>query len=345
MRVFATSVQQAADTFLHAGYISAQPPAMAMEYPTLTDTTHTGYAVSVEQAFRLADTAGAESAMSAGLVEMLGGAAPHLLGATGVAAGLWLLWRLSSRVVVPTRVPAMAAMMVGLWVFGACVTAPWEDIIPEDVADPDVYTTALLHSVVKEGISAHHFEDGTVDNLEAIAGHVALPVDQMSEDVQYVLDTYGLDGWGNEMELSIPEEDHYALTSAGADGEFDTDDDLVAEFDVSDMYELDRTYYLSQQGGTLWLFIRADGEASNSWQSDSLSGGEEGEYRFDERFYGIPLTEEYLTSGAESYGPGSHEGTDWEAVVAEIEAFYATFITGTDPNPVVVQVFAPSLQS
>ena len=344
MHVFASSVQQAADTFLHAGYISAQPPAMAMEYPTLLDTANTGYAVSIEQAFQLAESGGAESAMTAGLVEMLGGAAPHLLGATGLAAGLWLLWRLSSRVIVPTRVPAMAVMMVGLWVFGACVTAPWEDIVPEDVADPDVYTTALLHSVVKEGISAHHFEDGTVDNLSAIADHVALPVDQASESVQYALDTYGLDGWGNEMELSIPEEDIYALTSAGADGEFDTDDDLIAEFDVTDMFELDRNYYLTQQDDALWLYIRADGEASNSWQTDSLSG-EEGGYRFDERFYGIPLTEEYLTSGAESYGPGAHEGTDWAVVVAEIEAFYATFITESDPNPVVVQVFAPSLQS
>ena len=146
------------------------------------------------------------------------------------------------------------------------------------------------------------------------------------------------------MELSIPEEDIYALTSAGADGEFDTDDDLIAEFDVTDMFELDRNYYLTQQDDALWLYIRADGEASNSWQTDSLSG-EEGGYRFDERFYGIPLTEEYLTSGAESYGPGAHEGTDWAVVVAEIEAFYATFITESDPNPVVVQVFAPSLQS
>lgn len=340
MKIFAASATEVADTFLHAGYISAQPSAQVMEYPTLANTADTGTAVSLDEAFRLADQATAEAAMGVfpGMVESLGAAAPHLLGLAAVATLLALAARYARR--LPARATAMASVLVLV----ACVEAPWEDIEPEETADPVTYTDALLNSVVKEGLMDHHFSDGDVGSLASIADNVALPADDLSADMQYVLTAYGLDGWGNEMVLEMPDEDHYEVVSAGPDGQLDTDDDVAETFDVADVYEVDRTFYLSRVAGVLWVTIRSGGEDSNSWGSDSydhqgsLSGDETDGYCFDDKFYQMPITEDYLVN---SYEPmmGDDGETDWAAVVAEIEAFYAGFVTESDPDPIVMQVF------
>lgn len=188
----------------------------------------------------------------------------------------------------------------------------------------------------------HHFTDGEVGSLAELADSVALPVDEPSDAMAYVLETYGLDGWGNEMTLEVPDEDHYDVISAGPDGEPDTEDDVSATFDVSDAYEVDRTFYLSREADVLRLAIRSGGESSNSW-SDSLGGyehqsGDSGGYCFDEKFYCVPITETFLVENYEMFW-GSDEERDWAAVVAEIEAFYAGFVTETDPDPIVMQVF------
>jgi hypothetical protein len=338
MKIFAASATEAADTFLHAGYISAQPSAQILEYPTLADTADTGTAMSLEEAFRLAAPATNEAAVGLvpGLVETLGLAAPHLLGLAALVAAVALLARYAR------QVPAKASAMGAVLVLAACVEAPWEDIEPEETENPETYTSALLHTVVKEGLMDHHFTDGDVGSLADLADSVALPVDDLSESMAYVLETYGLDGWGNEMTLEAPDEDHYEVVSAGPDGQPDTGDDISATFDVSDAYDVDRTFYLSRVAGVLWLTIRSGGESSNSWGEEldgaSHQSGDSGEYCFDEKFYRVPLTETFLVENYEMYW-GDDEERDWAAVVAELETFYAGFATETDPDPIVMQVF------
>ena len=338
MKIFAASATDAADTFLHAGYISAQPSAQILEYPTLADTANTGTAMSLDEAFRLAEPSTAEAAMGVfpGMVESLGAAAPHLLGLAALVAGVALIARYARR--IPARATAMGAVVL----LAACVEAPWEDIEPEETENPETYTSALLHSVVKEGLMDHHFTDGDVGSLADLADSVALPVDELSDAMAYVLETYGLDGWGNAMTLEAPDDDHYEVISAGPDGEPGTGDDISATFDVSDAYDVDRTFYLSRVAGVRWLAIRSGGESSNSW-GEELDGyehqsGDSGEYCYDDKFYRVPITETFLVENYEMYW-GSDEERDWAAVVAEIEAFYAGFATETDPDPIVMQVF------
>jgi hypothetical protein len=67
MHIFGTSIRQTADTFLHAGYLSASPgpPDVAGTYPLFQDTADTGYAASLDTALRLADSELAQQAATA----------------------------------------------------------------------------------------------------------------------------------------------------------------------------------------------------------------------------------------------------------------------------------------
>lgn len=338
MQLFASSVTQAAETFLHAGYISAQPPAMAMEYPMLQDTADTGYAVTLEGALRLSEAASQQAAVTAGPVwfETLGGALPAVAGAVGIAALAW--WAIRHRPAwMPRPVPALGTLALAVGLMVACVGNPWQDVPPEDFEDPDAATELLMQALVADTVVAHHGDAGTVTGLGQLDGEVGLPVDELSDAQQYAIDSYGRDGWGNDFAFTHLGEGQYELTSAGPDGELDTDDDVVLAIDATDIAPDQRTYYLLERDGDLWLFIRnPPASLSNEWDSAA-----EGEVAFDDRFFGIPLTEEFLGQHEDSYGELS--GTDWATALAEIRAFYDSMTTTDDP--VVVQIYDRAIAS
>jgi len=337
MHLFASSVKQAAETFLHAGYISAQPPAMAMEYPMLQDTANTGYAVTLESALQLSETASQQAAIAAGPVwfETFSAALPAVAGIAGVAALAALALRHGPRW-IPRPAAALGTAALALGIMVACVGNPWEDVPPSDFEDEITANLVLMHSLVKEGIVVHHHESGTVASLAAIESVVALPVDEPTEAQQYALDAYGRDGWGNDFAFASLGDGAYSLTSAGPDGELETDDDVVLEIDSNDVANELRTYYLVQQSDALWAYIRTPPESySNQWDSSS-----EGQPAFDDAFFGIPLTVEFLEGNELSGELGSG---DWATAIAEIQTFYDSLATAEDP--VVVQIYDPSVTS
>jgi hypothetical protein len=337
MHLFASSVSQAAETFLHAGYISAQPPAMAMEYPMLQDTADTGYAVTLENALQLSETASQQAAIAAGPVwfETFSAALPAVAGVAAVAALAALALRHGPRW-IPRPAAALGTAVLALGVMVACVGNPWEDVPPADFEDPDSANLVLMHSLVKEGVVVHHHDIGTVTSLATIESQIALPVDDPTEAQQYALDAYGRDGWGNDFAFSSLGDGVYEVSSAGPDGELETDDDVLLEIDSGDVANDLRTYYLVQQSDALWVFIRTPPESySNQWDS-----GSEGQPAFDDTFFGIPLTVEFLEGNELSGDSGSG---DWATAIAEIQAFYDSLATADDP--VVVQIYDPSVIS
>lgn len=342
MQIFAGSVRQAADTFLHAGYISAQPSSMALEYPPLLDTTDTGYAVSLDAAFRLSETAGADAAMTgwlAGWEGLIPALLPAMAALTTAIAAVLLLRMASDRARATARgfvaVALTGALSVGT--LGACVGVPWEDVDPEDFDDPRVATVVLMYSVVKEALLIHHSEVGPAGSLAAVEDSVALPVAEPTDGVAYALAAYGRDGWANELQLEDEAEGIYLISSGGEDGSVGGTDDLALQVDVADVYGPNRTYYLKRDGDTLWLYIRAMPEA---WGSNELDGaGDEAGYVFDDQFYAVPMTVEYLEQAWMSHDSFEVE-IDWPTTVEAIESFYAGFVTQEDPEPLVVQIFA-----
>lgn len=226
-----------------------------------------------------------------------------------------------------------ALLATGLFV--ACVENPWNNVDPEDYEDPDTATLVLMHSLLKEGLAVHHWDVGQVHNLASIEDQVAIPTKNLDEGLDYALASYGRDGWGHDFVLEGGQDGAYTVTSSGPDGELETDDDVHMDLDASDVYDHNRTFYLTRRDGALWVVIRANAELSNSWDSESY--GTEGEYLVGEAFYGIPLSVEYLEANAGMAGHDTEQ--DWGAVIGELTAFYEGFATEANPDPIVVQIF------
>ncbi len=343
MKIFGASLTDAADTYLHAGYISAapQPTDILGEYPTLWDTANTGYAVSVESALRLADSSAGEAMTVAAAGGPGIGSWAALL---GVAAAGAVGWSLADRWTPDGWRPAVVRAAVGppallaVLLAGACL-APWHDLDPRDYADPEAATKVILGAVVRDALMVKGQSGPLPTGLAGLQDHVALPGALESDGVAYALQSYGWDGWARDIEYDRGSTT--TLTSAGADGETGTADDLSYEFEATDVYMANRAYYLVRTDGDIWITIRLepDREAntSDTWGSSALAGGSESKGGGAAEFDAVPLTVEVLE---EYFGEWGEEDHDAEALVAEITALYETHATQDDPDPVVVQLFA-----
>ncbi len=236
MQLFAASVAEAAESFLHAGYISAYPRTL-MHLPSGEPKLQ----LDVTEALRLeGETLAAASQASDTTAAAITAAGPWfqvLLGAALVCGALlaWLLLR--DRVGAATRrwMPAVASLAVVV-AFVACeakislpTVPPWQGVAVQKYANPQQATVALLNGIVADGIVNVGAE---IDSLANIQNEVGLPKKKLTQGETYALKTYGLDGWGKELRLAKTEaakgeeSAKYAVTSAGADGAFDTADDV-----------------------------------------------------------------------------------------------------------------------
>ncbi len=349
MKILAASLTEAADTFLHAGYISAAPSPVDVvgEYPMIWDTTNTGYATSVEAAFRLADTAGGDAAMSAATAGAAGVGPWAVLLGVALAGGLgWVTarWWLPARWRLAPATGALGPMgLVAVMLAGACL-APWHDLEPRDYADPEAATRVLIGAVVRDALMVKDQSGPLPAGLAGVQNQVALPGALGSEGVAYALQSYGWDGWARDIDYDKGSA-YVTLTSAGADGEAGTGDDLSYEFEAGDVYGETRAYYLVRADDVIWITIRQepDREANteDTWGSSVQAGGLESKGEDTAAFDAVPLTVEVLD---EYFGEwGEDEEIDPETIVAEITTFYETHATADDPDPVVVQLFAEAL--
>jgi hypothetical protein len=144
--------------------------------------------------------------------------------------------------------------------------APWRDVERRAYADPEAATQAILHGIIADGIGGVNFR---VEELRHIQLEVGLPTDNPSEGMAYALKTYGYDGWGRDFRLTYGEDEWgtymYTVTSAGADGSFDTEDDIAIEVGEStnESWDLWRwAFFLrrDRDGSLVSLFHRFRGE-------------------------------------------------------------------------------------
>lgn len=239
MQILAASLQQAADTFLHAGYISSMPRAYSRVLRIdLGDATSPGghLVADVEQALELVASASPAAAFES--------AAPPVAGAVvltswptlfaGVAAffafvGLLYLLKGRYRQTVQSRLTAglVIVLAAGAFALHAAQALPsseaWKRVTPRAYADPEAATRVILHGLIMDGLIN---TNARVKSLAQIAPEVAFPPAPHSEGMTYARQTYGIDGWGRPFKLRTGSP--YTVISAGADGEFDTDDDIRA---------------------------------------------------------------------------------------------------------------------
>jgi hypothetical protein len=259
MKILASALVDAVKSYLHVGYVSSAPrPIEPEEIYGPGSGGEVSMQLDMVEALRLQGEAAAAAAMpdggatiasaaASGSVSMLGAAAA----ATAGAAGFAMLHR---RLGLRPRMAMAAGALAGLITAGqlSCIEpeddfdqeayekslpAPWEDVELRAYADPEAATNAILHGIICSGIKGVDFP---VRRLRHIQLEVGLPTNDPTEGMAYALQTYGYDGWGRELDFRVDQRqasgwtyrDHY-VTSAGADGELRTEDDIVLEVGVA----------------------------------------------------------------------------------------------------------------
>lgn len=293
MQIIASSIQQAANQFLHAGYISAYPRTF---YPHSYGYKDPDLQIEVTEALRLKGEVLAnlvstpDSGMMAATASSGGGNWPAWMAVAsamffGAVALLYLFrgrgprWRAS-----PSSWRLAAAAMVLLGVITArCggleplpTEAPWKGVQLEQYNDPLAATKVLLYGLISEGIAN---VGQPIEMLENIQNEVGLPVKSPSKGQAYALKTYGIDGWGKAFRLAA-DKGIYTVTSAGADGQFDTADDLkvtVAQCTDGSWDNQRHAFFLRKHNKDVAiLFHRWTGEHfqyRNRSQAEALTGG------------------------------------------------------------------------
>lgn len=348
MKIFAQSATNLADTFLHAGYVSATPSGVALQYPTLHDPELTGHAVSFSEAFSLTTTTvPMEEAVTSGWLEVLGNsgpAAPALLALAAVALAVRLLPR--RRLASATASGAIGLMLVGSLSCGY----PRGYMEYTGFTYPSEVTFVVLNAVLRDALVQHHDDTFPFEDMADLAEHLSIPADQLGEGTQLALDTLPRDSWDTDIHLEpLPfeianSEDigyQYWLTSAGPDGAFETSDDITALVgpeeltSTAEMSYTRRTWYLQRLDGVLWVTTRrvpCSFAHQENWEDHDR--GEE----LWEDYQSVPLEADFITTWLEIAYPYEDRG-DVVANIEWVEAFYDTFVTPEDSQPVVVQVF------
>ncbi len=374
MRVFSSSVAQAADTFLHAGYVSATPTGVLADHPSLKDPDNLGYVTTMSEAFATEVTAvplEAAAATAPGTLETfsgaLGAAMPSMMLAAGAIACVIMLVRLfQARPALP--VPATASLLVllilGGGFGGACIdeqepgpggqnTSQTPDRKVQFIttyADPELATTVLLHVILREAVTYHVSLLGPAYWLTSVQEQLALPMDTPDEGLTMALADFTADAWGDELTFLNDDagelEGAYWIGSAGEDGLSDTEDDIDLFIQDEELYHpMDwdhvwKVYYLQRRDGELWMYTRIPGNC-NLGDNISWEDTDPGETLWT-YYQGAPVSAEVQSHWWQmaNYGP---DEPDWETNVAALEAVYETFVTDEEPEPLVIQIFEPAL--
>ncbi len=298
MQIFTTSLAAAADTFLHAGYISAQPRAVgAHSLPYGTPQMQ----LDVAEALRLdgaataalevpATTGGtgswlSELSMLAAEPAWIAGGAMLFVVAL-VVGGLIGEWRgrrqLQPSATVLRSMATTGVLAVAGWlaVAGAQVTfagvpQPAQTVELRPYANPEQATQVILHGLVGEALAASG--SGTA-YLQDIRREVGLPLATLTPGQAQAVAAYDRDGWGRPLRYDTG---RTVVASAGADGKFDTEDDLEVQVRPwsNENFDGERGSYWVQRtdGQTRIFFHRWTGSKfryNRGEQATALTGGQ-----------------------------------------------------------------------
>jgi len=336
MQILAASVARSAETFLHAGYLSAYPRPMRF-FSFYFEPTRSTVELDVAGALRLtgeslgqAGGGGAETA-AAGTIGSLQGWPVLLLIVLSFFLGLSLAYRIRDRrmrrlvLFIPILGGAMLLAYLEGGKFFLPTTVPWKDVELKEYVDPERATLALLHGIIADGI----INIGQpVKSLANIQNEVGLPVRNPTEGEAYALKTYGIDGWGHPFRLRR-EGEKYHVASAGRDGEFDTGDDIQITLRQcgNESWEFHRHAFFIRKVGFdhLIFFHRWTGRhflyRNRKW-AQALTGGE---------LFDVVSPRDLET------------GRDKDARSARLREMYNRVSEGLDHEPLVLQVFPRSI--
>jgi hypothetical protein len=100
---------------------------------------------------------------------------------------------------------------------------PWAGVELREYENPEQATQVILYGLI--GNALIH-RSSSLDSLAWLTGTISLPTPTPTAGQAYALQTFGLDGWGNELRIDA-DTSYHVVRSAGVDETFDTEDDLV----------------------------------------------------------------------------------------------------------------------
>jgi len=312
MRIFAASITDAADTFLHVGYLSAHPgghhvyrqvvapvdeSSSLVQMPAAEPTFQANVAEALRLAVEPAGAAAADPAVGStfwvgfgSVVSSIGTGAIALTLALLVmaAAVVWHVWRERTRrpfaLSAPAWIPLIAAVSL-LWVGLLCLAAapPSRAADPNDgearpaaYADPGLATQVILYGLVADGIAGAEFTPYTLSNID---DEIDLPRRELTDGETHAVDHCLQDGWGRPFEFAR-DGLRYTVTSVGADGQSGTGDDISLQVsrpeDASDYRP--RAFFAQRAGKATLVMYRAHmGDGFQRWlplQGKALTGSD-----------------------------------------------------------------------
>lgn len=283
MKIIASSIQQVAETFLHAGYGSAFPRTLIQWGQGLPRGARPRMQLELTEALRLKGENLASAALSHG-------AAGESSSATGVGlldtvqgqllaglvvffGGLALFYLLRAHrhrlALLRPRAAALALALLAVPLLSGWKSAdpsaepvvPWDGVQTRAYANPKLATQALMRMVLADALAntgevprGYQYARLKLTSLAQIRGEVGLPTRQLTEGMRYALKTYGLDGWGRPFRVRGSWGYGFRITSAGADGKLGTRDDLKTRVHLDHIYEWEsrrRAFFLREVGGEL----------------------------------------------------------------------------------------------
>ncbi len=327
MQILGASAMRVAEIFLHPGYISAYPRTFEPDMGYLIWNGDPTLQLNMGEALRLQGDATASAAhVTTPVTTAMAGIPPTtavILAAVCFFAGLllvaWMRQRGELRIPPILTLPPLLAVLA--WV-GTCGPPPlpnekpWEGVTVRAYADPHQATLALLHGIIADGI-INVGQD--VSNLANIQNEVGLPTTSPTEGMAYALSTYGLDGWGREFRLDRAGSS-YTVRSAGADGSFDTGDDVTMTVSQCNdqSWDNDRhAFFLKRSGTDYLLFV-------HRWTGDLFRYEAKDEAK---SLTGTPLFDVFHASDMN------------EDFQSRMEATYSEDASGVGDDPLVLQVF------
>jgi hypothetical protein len=336
MEILGASTVQAAETFLHPGYISAYPRTLYPEMGYPIQHSDPTVQLDMAEALRLqnetlasAASTGDGSVWNHAFASL--SAWPTVVVAAAAFFGLLALyvvmkdrwrWRWPGRLKTGfTLAPLLAvAMMVG-----TCGPEPlpnqkpWEGVPLQQYANPDQATLAIMHGIIADAIIN---VGQPIENLANIQNEVGLPIANPTEGMAYALLTYGVDGWGREFELSRSG-DQYTVTSAGPDGQFGNGDDLsmtVSQTSNSDWDMQRYAFFTREVSGQRYIYF-------HRWTGDH--------FKYIDQDLALSHTDTKL------FDVFAHQDLTTDAQTAADTAWdQAT--SGVTHTPLILQVFHPT---
>jgi hypothetical protein len=259
MKILNGSIADLADTFLHAGYLSAYRE-VTVPGPV------TAAIVPVDKAPILQVDMAEALRLTPAMQQVMGAATGPRPQEPATPAFPWvvllvamLLWTRGRRLVgacrdrlaprrqgwSPRAVGVVAAL--GLAVAAACSHEPGPDAAgamaerppsaPASAAalasagavfeDPRAATVALLNGVIADALACS--QSTSITSLEDVRSQVGLPAASKTAGMRWAVANFEQDGWGRPFRLREAAKDRFEVRSAAEDGAFDTADDLSLE--------------------------------------------------------------------------------------------------------------------